>query len=224
MEKITKLLFQYSEKEYGDFIASLTPTVSRDNFIGVRVPLIRGLVKELSDSEKEQFLNELPHKHYEENLLHGFIIQKMKNYDECIKRVEEYLPYINNWACTDTMMPLIFKKNKNDVFKHINRWVKSNKTYSVRFAILCLMNLFLDKDFKKEYLLIPQSIKSEEYYINIMISWYYATALAKQYDETIKVIESKKLDKWVQNKSIQKAIESRRVSDDKKAYLRTLKK
>jgi len=223
MEKISNRLFEYQDEKYGDFIHRLTPTISRDNFIGVRVPNIKKIIKELSDEEIEIFLNELPHKYYEEGLLHGFLVQRIKNYDKCIKRVNEFLPFVNNWATSDTMIPKCFYKNKDDVFKHITKWIISKETYTVRFSILCLMNLFMDDEFKEEYLLIPASVKSEEYYINIMIAWYYATALTKQYNVAIKLIEHKILPKWIHNKAIQKAIESRKIPDDRKEYLKTLK-
>lgn len=224
MERLLKVLLKNKDDKYGDFIARLTPSVKRDYIIGVRVPFIRQLTKSVSITEQRHFFDELPHKYYEEGLLHGFLIQKMNNYDECIVEVERFLPYINNWATCDTMMPKCFFKNSDDVFQRINVWVKSKQTYAVRFSLLCLMNLFLDDKFNKDILDIPLTIKSDEYYINIMIAWFYATALLKQYDETIKLLENGKLDKWIHNKTIQKAIDSRRISEAQKQYLKSLRK
>jgi len=223
MRKVLDLLFSHQEKEYGDFIANLTPTIKRDKFIGVRVPFIREIVKQLNYEEQNAFLDELPHHYYEEELLHGFIIQKMKKYDECMARIEEFLPYIDNWATSDTILPKCFFKNADDVMIHIKKWITKKDTFTVRFSLLCLMNIFIEDNFKEEYLLMPLNIDSDEYYIKMMIAWYYATALAKQYDSTIKIIEAKKLKKWIQNKTIQKAIESSRLDENKKTYLRTLK-
>lgn len=223
MEKILKLLYSQQDKEYGDFIHKLTPTLPRDYFIGIRVPDIRKLVPEISDEDKKVFLLELPHRYYEENMLHGFIISKMKDYDEIIKQLNIFLPYVDNWATSDTMAPKIFSKHHDKLISEIRIWIKSKSTYVVRFGILMLMNHYLEKDFKEEYFDLVSSIKSDEYYIKMMQAWYFATALVKQYETCIKIIESKKLDKWVHNKTIQKAIESYRIPLDKKEYLKTLK-
>lgn len=223
MKKILDLLLKYQDLKYKDFVSKLAPTVNKDFFIGIRVPELRKIAKEIIEKDAYKFLEELPHKYYEENLLHGFIIQRIKNYDECIKRLNIFLPYVDNWAVSDTMMPKIFSKNKNKLLKEIKKWIKSKHTYTIRFGVDCLMALYLDNDFKVEYLDLVKKIKSNEYYVNMMISWYFATALAKQYDSTISIFESKELDKWVHNKSIQKAIESYRVTDEHKGYLRELK-
>jgi len=223
MEKILKLLKEYQDEKYGDFIQGLTPTISRDKFIGVRVPNIKKIAKEISNEDRDIFFNELPHFYYEETLLHAFLIQRIKDYDECLKRVNEFLPYVDNWATSDTMSPKVFSKHKEELMKEILKWVKSKKTYTVRFGVDMLMTHYLDDDFKEEYLCLPLNIDSEEYYINMMIAWYYATALAKQYDSAIKIIENKNLKPWIHNKSIQKAIESNRISIERKDYLRTLK-
>lgn len=223
MEKVLTLLKEKQDITYGDFISGLTPNLSREYFIGVRVPEIRKIVGILSEDDKLQFINELPHKYYEENMLHGFILQKEKDYDKWAKEINEFLPYVDNWATNDTMTPKMLSKHKKEVLAEIKKWIKSNHTYKLRFSILLLMQLFLDEDFKEEYFDLVNSIHSQEYYVNIMISWYYATALAKQYDSAIKVIESRKLDKWIHNKSIQKAIESRRITEERKSYLKSLK-
>lgn len=223
MEKIYNLLIAKQDTKVGDFIHKLTPTLPREYFIGVKVPQIRNIVKELTEEEKKEFMKELPHKYYEENLLHGFIISKIKDYDFLIESVNKFLPYVNNWATSDTMSPKAFAKHTDELLPEIKKWVKSKQTYTVRFGVVTLMQFYLNDKFDIKHFEIINSIHSNEYYINIAIAWYYATALAKQYDSTIKVFESKKLDKWIQNKSIQKAIESYRVSDEHKQYLRTLK-
>lgn len=223
MEKVLTLLKEKQDISYGDFISGLTPNLSREYFIGVRVPEIRKIVGILSEDDKLQFINELPHKYYEENMLHGFILQKEKDYDKWAKEINEFLLYVDNWATNDTMTPKMLSKHKKEVLAEIKKWIKSNHTYKLRFSILLLMQLFLDEDFKEEYFDLVNNVKSNEYYVKIMVAWYYATALAKQYDSAIKVIESKKLDKWIHNKSIQKSIESSRISLEHKNYLKTLK-
>ena len=170
------------------------------------------------------FLDELPHKFFEENQLHAFIISEIKDYDECILYLNKFLPYVDNWATCDQMSPKVFKKNHSKLLDQIKVWIKSSKTYTIRFGIGMLMQYYLDDDFKLEYLEMVSNIKSDEYYVNMMIAWYFATALAKQYDSTIKIIEGKKLDVWTHNKTIQKAIESYRITFEQKDYLRSLKR
>ena len=224
IDKIEQKLISYQDLEYREFQAKLTPSISKDSLIGVRNPDVKKIAKEIiKDGEEDLFVSLLPHRYYEENNLHSYIISECKDYDKTIRLLDEFLPYVDNWATCDIIAPKVFKKNLDKLFKETNRWIKSDKTYTIRFGIKILMNCYLDDSFKKEYLEIPLSVKSDEYYVNMMIAWYYSTALVKQYDETIKIIESKKLDKWIHNKSIQKAIESFRVSDDKKEYLRSLK-
>lgn len=223
MDKILKLLKEKQDNSYGDFIHKLTPTLSREYFLGVRVPDIRKIAGNLSEIDKQQFIDELPHKYYEENMLHGFILQKEKDYDKWAKEINEFLPYVDNWATNDTMTPKMLAKHKDKVLVEIKQWIKTSHTYKLRFSILLLMQLFLDEDFKEEYFDLVNNVKSNEYYVKIMVAWYYATALAKQYDSAIKVIESKKLDKWIHNKSIQKSIESSRISLEHKNYLKTLR-
>lgn len=225
MEYILDLLKEKRDEEYAAFQAKLTPGMARESFIGVRTPELRKLAKELIKGEKyEEFLNELPHKYFDENQLHGFIISNIKDFDKCIEKLEEFLPYIDNWATCDQTSPVIFKKNKDKLLPYLEKWIASDLTYTKRFAIGMLMQHFLDEDFDEKYLEMVAGVKSEEYYVNMEIAWYLATALAKQWDATIKVIESKELDKWVQNKTIQKARESYRISPEQKEYLKTLKK
>ena len=222
--KILDQLFELKDDKYGDFSSKLTPNLDRSKVIGVRIPLVRKIAKEyIKDDESKEFLKSLPHKYFDENILHGLLISEIKDYDECINYLNEFLPYVDNWAVCDTMSPTIFKKNKDKLIKNIKVWIKSKHTYTCRFGIGILMSHYLDDDFREEYLSLASSIHSEEYYVNMMIAWFFATALAKKWDETIPYIENKKLDKWVHNKTISKAIESYRISDERKEYLRSLR-
>ncbi|MCR4933447.1 MAG: DNA alkylation repair protein [Lachnospiraceae bacterium] len=224
MEKLQKALFDNQDKEYRVFQQKLMPGIDLNDIIGVRLPVIRKIAKENAKTEDaKKFLDSLPHKYYDENQLHGFLINQIKDYDECVKRIDEFLPYVDNWAVCDSINPKMLSKHKEELIKDIKRWVSSKETYTIRHGIHMLMAFFLDSDFKKEYLEIPAKIVSEEYYVNMMIAWFFATALAKKWDETITYIEEKKLPVWVHNKTIQKAIESYRVNEEHKQYLRTLK-
>ena len=224
IEDIKEELYALQDVEYRDFQSGLIPNVSKDYFIGVRTPELKALAKEISKrKDVEEFLGELPHSTFDENQLHAFIISEMKNYDECIGWIEKFLPYIDNWATCDQMSPKVFKKHRKELLLRINEWISSDRTYTVRFAIKMLMSHFLDEDFDRKYLAQVAAVRSEEYYINMMIAWYFATALAKQYDETIHFIEDRKLDTWTHNKAIQKSVESRRITQEQKEYLRSLK-
>lgn len=224
MNNITDKLFKLQDKKYQEMQFKIIPNINNSTIIGVRTPEIRKLAKELIKEDYKSFLEELPHKYFDENQLHAFIISELKDFNECIDYTNKFLPYIDNWATCDQMSPKVFKKNKDNLLKEIKVWIKSKETYTIRFAIGMLMSYFLDEDFDKKYLELVSKIKSKEYYVNMMIAWYFATALAKQYDETIKYIENNKLDTWVHNKTIQKAIESYRITNDQKEYLRSLKK
>lgn len=218
-------LFKLQDKKYGDFTASLIPTISRDTVIGVRTPQLRALAKRVKDTEDAKaFILALPHKYYEENNLHGFLICEIKDFDGCIRALDTFLPYVDNWATCDGLRPKCFKKNLGSLLPHIKRWLSSEHTYTVRFGIEMLMTYFLDDAFDAKFLKRVSEIKSDEYYINMMIAWYFATALAKQYDATLPYLEKETLPLWVHNKTIQKAVESYRVSDEHKMYLKTLKK
>ena len=224
MKEIVDLLFSKQDIKFRDFQAPLFPTVDKERIIGVRTPDIKQLAKELFGSDTaNEFIKELPHRYFDENQLHVFLISRIKDYQECLKEVNKFLPYIDNWATCDTLDPKVFAKHKEELLIEIKCWLKSKHTYIVRFAIGMLLGYYLDESFKKEYLAWVSSIKSEEYYINMMIAWYFATALAKQYASAIKYIEEKKLSPWVHNKTIQKAIESYRISDEQKTYLKALK-
>ena len=229
--KITEELFKLQDNEYAAFQSKLTPGIPLESFIGVRVPQCHELAKKLYKSEDlqvkkevQKFLTTLPHKYYDENILHGCMISLEKDYEKSISLIENFLPYVDNWAVCDTMKPASFKKNRPELLKQIKIWSKSDKVYTCRFGIEMLMCHFLDEDFDAGLLKIPASIKSEEYYVNMMIAWFYATALAKQWETTVPFIESKKLGTWVHNKTIQKARESFRITAEQKKYLKSLKK
>ncbi|MBQ7202953.1 MAG: DNA alkylation repair protein [Eubacterium sp.] len=223
MKEITDRLYELQDSEYRDFQSKLIPTVSKDYFIGVRTPQLRAYAKELAKSDiKNEFLDELPHEYFDENQLHAFIISLEKDFDTCIKRVVEFLPYVNNWATCDQMSPKVFKKHKTELLPYIDKWLKSDEEYTVRFGVGMLMEHYLDDDFDEEYMKKVAAIRSDKYYINMMAAWYFATALAKQYDTAIKYIENRKLDEWTHKKAIQKARESYRITPEQKEYLKTL--
>lgn len=226
-EKLTRLqqqLFVLQDEEYRDFHSKLMPNIPKEDVIGIRVPVLRKFAKEFAKSdEKEKFLKELPHRYYEENNLHMMLLVEMKDYDGCMQEMERFLPYINNWATCDFPAPKCFEKHKKDVLEHIKIWIKSSQTYTVRYAIGMLMRLFLEDDFSAEYPQMVAEISSEEYYINMMIAWYFATALAKQWDAVIPYIEQRKLSPWVHRKTIQKAVESYRITPGQKEYLKSFR-
>ena len=218
---ITEELFKLQDKDYADFISRLTPGIPEDSIIGVRLPELRKLAAFFyKDPEHLKFLEQLPHKYYNENLLHSILLSKEKDYDICMKEVEDFLPYIDNLAVCDTLSPKIFEKNKSELLIKVRNWVSSDRTYTCRFGIGMLMRHFLDRDFLPEYLSYPAEVHSDEYYVKMMVAWLYATALAKQWDETLPYIQSGKLDKWIHNKTIQKAVESFRIPDDRKELLK----
>ena len=221
---VQKSLFGLQDLKYRDFHARLMPTVDPELVIGVRTPALRKFAKEFSKMpESELFLDQLPHKYYEENNLHGFLIAGMKDYDRCIREVDRFLPYVDNWATCDLMSPKIFKKHLPELLEQIKVWIASEHTYVIRFGIGMLMSFYLDEAFDERYLKMVSSVHSEEYYVNMMIAWYFATALAKQYEYVLPYIEEKRLEKWTHNKTIQKAVESYRITEDQKRYLKTLK-
>lgn len=212
------------DEKFRDFTSKLIPDVDKELIIGVRVPEIRRLAKALSADERKKFLSELPHKYHEENLLHGAILQLIKNdIGEVISETEKFLPYIDNWAVCDMSQSKLLGKYPDMVFGKACEWAKSEKTYTVRFAIDVLLQFFLDENFKPEVFSLAESIVSEEYYINMALAWFWSFALIKRYDEALPIIESKRLPAFVHNKAIQKARESYRISDERKEYLKTLK-
>lgn len=224
MTAIQRKLFDLQDKGYQAGSVKLNPSVDPETIIGVRIPALRKLAKELKGSEEaNDFLSVLPHKFFEEYQLHSFLIGFIKDFDEGLSEVERLLPYLNSWALTDSMRVKAFDRDPQRLLPYIGNWLDSDRPYTVRYGILCLMNYFLDDRFQPEYLEKVSVVRSNEYYVNMMIAWYFATALAKQYEATVPYIEEKRLSTWVHNKTIQKAIESYRITDEQKAYLRTLK-
>lgn len=224
MNKITDGLFFLQDLDYKKFISKLIPTVDPDSIIGVRTPALRSYFKKIKAIDcKDQFLKSLPHKFYEENNLHASYIGQISDIDDVLTQLEIFLPYVNNWATCDSLPPKIFRKHPQKVYERVDIWLQSEHTYTVRFAIVTLLNYYLDEHFKPEMLNRLAKIQTKEYYINMAIAWYYSYALIKQYDAAIKLFEEKSLDKWIHNKSIQKAVESLRISSENKEYLRNLR-
>lgn len=209
---------------YKEFHAKLIPTVNADTIIGVRMPTLRALAKELDGTpEACAFLAALPHAYYEENNLHGCLIDRMRDYGQAMTALEAFLPYVDNWATCDLMSPKAFKKNLPGLYEKICGFLATKQTYTVRFGIGMLMRFFLDESFQPGYLDLAAGVDSDEYYVRMMVAWYFATALAKQYDAAIGYIQQKRLPVWTHNKTIQKAVESDRITDAQKRYLKTLK-
>jgi len=222
---ITEELFSLQDKEYGVFQAKLVPNVDSSKIIGVRVPVLRSLAKRIyKEGNYSEFLSSLPHQYYDEDMLHGLILSEFKDYQSLIEELDLFLPYVDNWAVCDIMSPQIFKKKKEELVPKICEWSSSFHTYTCRFGIEMIMTHYLDTDFRSDLLDIPSHIRSEEYYVNMMIAWFYATALAKQWDAAIPYLENNTLDPWTHNKTIQKAKESFRITPEQKEYLKTLKR
>ncbi len=222
--EIREKLFSMRDEKYADFTSGLIPTLPREKFIGVRTPLLRTLAKEIYRSgDYRDFLSDLPHKYYEEDNLHGFIICQMKDIDECMAELRRFIPFTDNWATNDSTRPPLLKKHSEETFSLASEYLKSEKIYTVRYGIGLLLSYFLDEHFDENHLKAVSEIKSDEYYVNMMVAWYFATALAKQYESTLPYIENRVLSPWVHNKTIQKAVESYRVNEDEKSYLKTLK-
>ena len=221
-ETIQKDLLLMGEERYCEFSAKLMPTVEKETVIGIRVPILRAYAKSLEDYET--FLKNLPHRYFEENNLHAFLIERERDFDCCIKKLEAFLPYVNNWATCDGMKPKVLKKEPEKLLLYIQKWITSKETYTVRYAINLLMSYYLDEHFQPEYLKMVCNVQSDEYYINMMRAWYFATALAKQYEATLPYLQNHLLDEWTHNKTIQKAVESYRISDEQKTYFRTLRR
>lgn len=221
---IQKRLFELRDEKYRDFQSPLIPNIKKELFIGVRTPILKGLAKELHGSDaKKEFLSTLPHKYFDENQLHSFLISLEKDFSVCIERVNGFLPYIDNWATCDQLSPKCFYKNPEKLLPYINTWLESGHTYTVRFAILCLMRYFLDERFDIEYASKVALTKCDDYYIITAVAWYFATALAKQYDDILPFISERRIEESARLKAIQKAVESYRISDERKAVLRSFK-
>ncbi|SDW33968.1 3-methyladenine DNA glycosylase AlkD [Lachnospiraceae bacterium KHCPX20] len=222
---VVERLNALKDTSYAAFQRKLIPTVDEKKVIGVRVPLARKLAKELmKEGGYENFLLSLPHDFYDEDMLHGLLISEQKDYELCIRQLEQFLPYVDNWAVCDIMSPKVFKKHKEELLERVFVWISSDEVYTCRFGIKMLMTYFLDEDFKVEYLDAVVAIRSGEYYVNMMIAWYFATALAKQWEATLPYLTGKRLDVWTHNKTIQKAIESDRITEEEKKILKPLKR
>lgn len=222
--RIRARLFEMQDVQYREFTAKLIPTVSPERIIGVRTPDLRSYAAELSKTEDAAaFLALLPHRYHEENTLHGFLIGRIADYDACVAALDAFLPYVDNWATCDSIRPRCFKRNLSRLIGEIRRWMVSEQTYTIRFGVEMLMCFYLDGAFDPVYLDWVAALRSEEYYVNMMIAWFFATALAKQWDASLPVIEARRLDPWVHNKAIQKAVESYRIPADRKNLLRTRK-
>lgn len=217
-------LFANQDLQYKRFNSQLIPTVDPQTMIGVRTPQLRKIAAEVSKmSDAGEFLKVLPHTYYEENQVHGFLLERLGDYEEVIRQLDAFLPYVDNWATCDMISPKVFKKHRQELLGPIDRWIHQEHTYTVRFGIGMLMKWYLDDAFSPDYIDWVTGIRSQEYYIDMMIAWYLATALAKQYEAVLPVLEARTLDPWVHNKAIQKALESRRIAAVQKEYLRSLK-
>ena len=221
---VIKELFKLQDIKYRDFVAKLIPTVDISKIIGIRTPILRRFAKDFNQSDKtEIFLKSLPHTYYEENNLHAYLLEQIHDFGTAITMTERFLPYIDNWSTCDTFCPKVFSKNADKLLPYIEKWLSIEHTYTKRYAISLIMRYFLDDKFDEKYLKFVADIHSDEYYINMMRAWFFATALFKQYNATVAYLENNILDKWTHNKTIQKAIESYRITKEQKEYLKTLK-
>ena len=223
-KKVEQDLFEMQDLKYREFHSRLMPGIDKETIIGIRMPVLRKFTREFAKTpEAECFLRDLPHRYYEENNMHMMIVSWIKDYGMCLSELERFLPYVNNWATCDLPAPKCFAKHKEELLPEIRRWIASEKTYTIRYGIGMLMNFYLDEDFSPEYLKLAADVRSEEYYVNMMIAWYLATALAKQWEATIPYLEERRLPEWIHRKTIQKAIESYRITPEQKVYLRNLR-
>ena len=223
MTKIQEYLLSQADQKYRDFTLPLIPNADEKTFIGVRLPVVKKYAKDLDEKSRKEFLISLPHYYHEENILHAFILSNIKDYDEFIKYVDIFLPYVTNWSVSDTICNKYLNKYKDRLIKEIYKWLKSKEIYRVRYAVKCLMNYYLGDDFKEEHLDKVREVKLDDYYVKMMVAWYLATGLAKNYDQFIKAIEEKRFDVTTHNKAIQKAVDSYRVSDEHKEHLKSLR-
>lgn len=223
MENIKKQLFSMQDIEYKKFHCGLMPTINPETVIGVRTPELRRFANTISAEDAERFIAELPHEYYEENNLHGILLGKIRDYDECVAAVSRFLPYVDNWATCDMTSPRALKKNSDGLIEQIKIWIASGETYTVRFAIKLLMSYYLGEHFSETYLETVATVRSEEYYVKMMVAWYFATALAKQYEAAVPYIENRVLEPWIHNKTIQKSVESNRIGAEQKTYLKEFK-
>lgn len=224
MTELQRSLFELQDLKYRDFQSKLLPKTEKEKIIGVRTPILRKFAKEFAQTKEAQnFLQELPHQYYEENNLHLMLVTQIRDYKKCLKEVTQFLPYIDNWATCDLPLPKCFEKHKAELIVDVKKWIASNDTYTIRYGIGVLLRLYLDEEFKDEYPKLVSAVISDEYYVNMMIAWYFATALAKQWEAVIGYLKDRKLPEWVHRKTIQKAIESNRITEEQKAELRGLR-
>ena len=223
IQEIRKVLFDLQDTRYREMQIRIIPTVNPDRIIGVRTPELRRMAKELVRSEDAAlFLNDLPHTYFEENQLHAFILSGIKDYKQCVELLNRFLPYVDNWATCDQMSPKVFRNHRKELLQDIRKWINSGDTYTIRFGIGMLMEHYLDEDFDPACPELVSGIRSDEYYVNMMTAWYFATALAKRYKAVLPYVENKRLDTWTHNKTIRKAIGSFRITPEQKEYLRSL--
>lgn len=223
MTEIQRFLLSNVDPKYRAFTLPLIPNVEEKSFLGVRLPVIKKYAKDLDERSRNEFLDSLPHVYHEENLLHAFILSNIKDFDEFIKRTDAFLPFVSNWSVCDTICNKHLHKHKEALLPVIYQWLQSQEIYRVRYAVKCLMNYYLGDDFREEHLEKVREVRLEDYYVKMMVAWYLATGLAKNYDPFLKAIEARSFDPWIHNKAIQKATESFRVSDEHKTYLKSLK-
>ena len=217
-------LIAVRDDAYRELQRKLVPNIPPETVVGVRTPEMRRIAKDVfTSADRDTFLNDLPHRYYEENLIHFFVLSMIRDFDECVRKVEAFLPYVDCWPVSDQATPKAFRKNHEKLLPYIRKWIASEHVYTARFGIRMLMNEFLDADFKEEYLSLVAAKQGEDYYLRMMVAWYFATALAKRYDETVPYLINRRLDEWTHRKTIQKAIESFRVTDAHKEYLRSLR-
>ena len=224
-DAVLQRLSELSDPTYRDFHAGLIPNISPETILGVRVPALRKLARELRGSaEAQEFMAALPHEYYDENCLHGLLINDIKDFGATVSALDAFLPYVDNWAVCDLISPRSFKSRPPELAAHVRRWLESSHSYTVRFGIGVLMSFYLDVGFEPAQLEAVAERCCEEYYVNMMVAWYFATALAKQPEAALPYIENRRLSRWTHNKAIQKSIESRRIPDETKAYLKTLRR
>ena len=223
LDFIQKKLIAERDEKYAQFVAKIIPNINYETILGIRTPDLRNMAKNLSKQQCDDFIKSVPHKYFEENQLHAFILSGIRDFETCVRAVDCFLPFIDNWATCDQMTPKVFDKNTDSLLPYIKKWIASNTPYSVRFGIVCLMRYYLGNNFKPEYARIVANVKSNDYYINMVRAWYFATGLAKNWDSILPIVQQQKLDKWTHNKTIQKSRESRRISPEQKQYLITLK-
>lgn len=226
MRNIREELVSMRDSENRNFLKKLIPTVSEERILGIRTPILRKYAKELYNTRKapvEDFLRDLPHFYFDENNLHAFLIEQVRDYQRAMELTEAFLPFIDNWATCDSFSPKVFKKYPDEIYERILEWIESEKPYTRRFAVGLLLSWYLDEHFDSRHLLLAAGADSDEYYVKMMIAWYFSTALTKQYDAAIAFFTERRLDKWTHNKALQKAVESRRISEEKKIYFKSLK-